>query len=349
MSIDLHNGDCLEIMRSMEDCSVDAVVTDPPYHLKQMTKRFSKPDAKPCGYGKDGSFRRLSKGFMGQSWDGGDIAFKPEVWAECLRLLKPGGHLLAFGGTRTYHRLACAIEDAGFEIRDTIMWLYGSGFPKSLDVSKAVAQNVLEFGTGGINVDACRIDLNGDYKCKANGRPSQTGLGDNYDPSKANLPDTVGRWPANVVHDGSEEVLALFPETKSGAVLHKHHKGQKTDAIYGAFKENISEREWLDNGGSAARFFYCAKASKKERGNSKHPTVKPLKLMEYLCRLVTPPKGIILDPFAGSGTTGIAASHGGFNAILIEADENYFKDIQKRVNEQISGLEMFLNESSINN
>lgn len=258
-SYTIHHGNCISIMRSMPDSSVDSIVTDPPYEL----------------------------GFMGKSWDCTGIAYSVEMWLECLRVLKPGGHLLSFGGSRTYHRMACAIEDAGFEIRDQIMYIYGSGFPKSMDVSKqldkqagvervgtgemvrggcraargggelvgsepieemkwkeitepatdaakqwdgwgtalkpshepivvarkpligTVAENVLRFGTGAINVGGCRVDLNGDYKSKANGRPSQTGLPDNYDPDKANQPDTIGRWPANLILSYPEDEYGL--------------------------------------------------------------------------------------------------------------------------------------------
>lgn len=374
----LHHGDCLDVLAAISDCSIDSVVCDPPYGLS----------------------------FMGRKWDY-DVPSEA-IWRECLRVLKPGGHLLAFAGTRTQHRMAVRIEDAGFEIRDMIAWVYGSGFPKSMDVSKAidkaagvertegarewmggsrtsgishggkqagtssrtifdrpateaakqwqgwgtalkpamepitvarkpligtVAENVLKHGTGAINVDGCRIPFNGDYQCGANGRPSQTGLGDNYDAEKANQHSEVGRWPANFIHDGSDEVTALLSD--------------------------------------AARFFYCAKASKKDRnegceeldrkisarscqaqaeakrGNvveceggafnkarlahNHHPTVKPTDLMRYLCRLVTPPGGLILDPFMGSGSTGKAAMIEGFRFIGIEREAEYLEIAQTRI------------------
>jgi len=379
--IDLRPGDCLEVLASMAPESIDACATDPPYHLASIVKRFGAEGAAPAK-GND-AYERASRGFMGKVWDGGDIAFRPETWAAVLRVLKPGAHLVAFGAPKNYHRLACAIEDAGFEIRDSLMWLFGSGFPKSHDVSKGidarvlhggsnsarmkaanasrpgtgrernttnnngivgtegrgrapindnpateeaarwqgwgtalkpayepiilarkpligtVAQNVMKHGTGAINVDGCRIALDGGYKSKANGRPSQTGLGDNYDPTTANTADTLGRWPANIVHDGSDEVLAGFPPAEEGR--------------------------------SAARFFYCAKAGKADRAESKHPTVKPVALMRWLCRLITPPGGVILDPFAGSGTTGQAALDEGFSAILIEREAEYQADIRRRL------------------
>jgi DNA modification methylase len=423
------HGNSLEVLKTLEDNSVDSIVTDPPYEL----------------------------GFMGKKWDSTGIAYNVELWKECLRVLKPGGHLLAFGGTRTYHRMTCAIEDAGFEIRDCIQWLYGSGFPKSHDISKAidkklgaerevvgtkkgkggenlnilsregkndskdakgcgafgqgakqvdidipvtipaseeakqwdgwgtalkpanepivlarkplsektVAENVLKWGTGGINIDDCRIELNGDYKCKANGRPSLTGLCDNYDPSKANQPDTQGRFPANVILD--EEAGRMLDE-QSGSISYGNKSGgysysDRQYAVQGFVKDckPKAPSNYGDSGG-ASRFFYCAKASKKERnmgledvepttvddGRNKpidnpflrgktprqntHPTVKPVKLMEYLITLITPPNGIVLDPFFGSGTTGIAAVNLGFNYIGIELDEQYIEIARRRIN-----------------
>lgn len=366
----LYHGNCLDILKDIQP--VHACVTDPPYHLSEMTKRFGKKDAKPCGAGKDGSFRRLSKGFMGQTWDGGDISFKSETWETVGNALLPGAHLLSFAGTRTYHRIACAIEDAGFEIRDTIAWLYGQGLPKSMDISKAidkaagverevvgkrpehviskkwreqegrtdlpisllditapatdeakelsgwgtalkpamepicvarkpvsektVAKNVLKHGTGGINIDECRVDT---------------------------------RFPANVIHDGSEEVLEVFPDTKSGTLKGNYKSPCKN--VYGEYSKAVPYN-YTFNEGSAARFFYCAKASSSERGeDNKHPTVKPIDLMAYLCRLVTPKNGIVLDPFMGSGTTAIAALREGFQFIGIEQNEDYFNIAVERI------------------
>jgi len=314
--INLMHGDCLEVLRTLPDNSVDSVVTDPPYGLS----------------------------FMGKKWDYDVPAV--EVWAECLRVLKPGGHLLAFAGTRTQHRMAVRIEDAGFEIRDMIAWVYGSGFPKSLDVSKAidkaggtldgayditapateaaqqwqgwgtalkpamemitmarkplvgtVAENVLAHGTGAINVDGCRVG------CEA--RPvmvrtetvvSATSMnGQSTGATSSGELTTSGRWPANLIHDGSEEPCALL--------------------------------------GDAARFFYCAKASKRDReDNNNHPTVKPTDLMRYLCRLVTPPGGVVLDPFMGSGSTGKAAMLEGFQFIGIDISDEYLEIARARIN-----------------
>ena len=444
----LHNEDCIEQMQKMidEGVQVDSVVTDPPYEL----------------------------GFMGKSWDSTGIAFQKETWELALQLLKPGGHLLAFGGSRTYHRMAVAIEDAGFEIRDQIMWLYGSGFPKSLNIGKAidktadykiqsklrrdvvqsvidagfelpgrsitdwtkedhapgkkwwnqflewlptlsdenqdrihrkflskgysgktafwnieggmgdfeitapatpeakqwegwgtalkpahepvvmarkplaentVAENVLKHGTGGINIDECRIE-GGERDARENNTSygiSRIGEENDIRGNKAIGKTSLGRFPANVMHDGSEEVLKEFPNTKS-----------------------------IEDEGSAARFFYCPKVSKNERNRgldnfeekktssmsgrrdphdmekSKidndvtgrfvterkniHPTVKPVELMKYLCRLVTPKGGTVLDPFMGSGSTGMAAKDEGFEFIGIEKEKEYFEIAEQRIN-----------------
>ena len=473
----IHNGNCIEVMRTMADNSVDSIVTDPPYEL----------------------------GFMGKSWDSTGIAFTVEVWTEVLRVLKPGGHLLAFSGSRTYHRMAVAIEDAGFQIRDQIMWIYGSGFPKSLDVSKAidktdaavarrerdlkftawmrstgitakqindstqsnmgnhyltdkeqpavataemfdnlrpflpevpewvekmvrertvesenfkkrevvgsrqvpighafagevyggdssnqeinitapatreaqqwagwgtalkpahepivlarkpligtVAANVLEHGTGGLNIDESRVGSDGGTSGATFGDGQEiygNGLNGNFGKPVEGL----GRFPANLIHDGSDEVVALFP-----------------------------------NSGTAARFFYCAKASKRDRnegldgfegqsigakGNgltricatcsastiqgcecpdrtyvnptrqNHHPTVKPTDLMRYLVKLITPPNGIVLDPFTGSGSTGKGAVMEGFNFIGIELDPDYVAIATARIQHQLDNIEVTL-------
>lgn len=365
----------LETMSRMADNSVDSIVTDPPYGLK----------------------------FMGKKWDY-DVP-PVEVWKECLRVLKPGGYLLAFAGTRTQHRMAVRIEDAGFEIRDMIAWVYGSGFPKSLDVSKqldkmagmerqvvgesqwkgrnpngrnhgndtfkkygvdkrtdeqtsqvtapssdaakewqgwgtalkpalepitvarkpivgTVAANVLKWGTGGINIDGCRV---GESGARNNGsKPAEDGYQKNEIFGKRMPSERVdydmGRFPSNLIHDGSEEVLALFPETTSGAFPKKAAAGDFFKGI-GAIAE---ERKEMGDSGSAARFFYTAKASQSERGKGNdHPTVKPLAIMRYLCRLVTQPGGIIYDPYAGSGTTIIAAIEEGFSAFGSDLDAHH--------------------------
>lgn len=326
----LLQGDCLEMIKTLDDNSVDSIVTDPPYEL----------------------------GFMGKKWDATGIAYNVDLWRECLRVLKPGGHLLAFSGSRTYHRMTCAIEDAGFEVRDQIMWVYGSGFPKSLDVSKAmqknvyvaasdlydvpspadrwqgwgtalkpahepicvarkpligtVAENVLAHGTGALNIDGCRVETEGTWQPST--RKANESIGTFQTSERTTAQHSAGRWPANLIHDGLET-------------------------------------EW-------SRFFYCAKASKKDRdagldGFEKttkagsgalrdgdrdtapranvHPTVKPTDLMRYLCRLVTPPNGVVLDPFMGSGSTGKAAALEGFEFIGIEREAEYLLIADARI------------------
>jgi DNA modification methylase len=483
----LHLGDCLESLRAMADSSVDSIVTDPPYGLS----------------------------FMGKRWDYDVPA--TEVWAECLRVLKPGGHLLAFAGTRTQHRMAVRIEDAGFEIRDMIAWVYGSGFPKSLDVSKAidkarddsadglrvgawlraqrearglkqkevaalwpsasggltgcvanwetlgkvpkwdqwlrlkefigfsdemdaevwrlngrkgtpgnerqdrevsgpagndvfqptqrvinpgtpvldaarqwqgwgtalkpalepitvarkpligtVAANVLAHGTGALNIDGCRVSVSADDDIHAKNPSTKGGFGHAgasvygdsagapaYDPA-------AGRWPANLIHDGSDEVVALFPITSSGSVKSGTRDNGKAAGCLGEFGGR--DMPGIEGStGSAARFFYCAKASRKDRheglddpgaqfkrgttlrkventatGGNNHPTVKPTDLMAYLCRLVTPPGGVVLDPFMGSGSTGKAAVREGFRFIGCELSPVYLAIAEDRVANELN-------------
>jgi DNA modification methylase len=486
----LLKGNCLETLKTLPDNSVDSIVTDPPYEL----------------------------GFMGKSWDNSGIAYNQDLWAECLRVLKPGGHLLAFSGSRTYHRMVVAIEDSGFEIRDQIMYLYGSGFPKSLDVSKAidktngetdrlirftlwmrttglkvkdvtqvlvennlisengtiaghyfamkstsqpaiptvamwkvmrpliaevpewvdelvqrieaerevvgtkdsnllavapgldndrsattlditapatpaakqwqgwgtalkpahepivvarkpligtVANNVLTYGTGAINIDGSRVGTDERINQPAGSLGNDCTMSGGLAQENAKPTTATGRWPANVIHDGSEEVLAGFPNTgKSGVAVRRNGNNAK-----GMFPVAIAEGSadvGFNDSGSAARFFYCAKASKSERNagleglperivneitppgtqgaNSPragagrngatqnfHPTVKPLALMRYLVKLVTPPNGTVLDPFLGSGTTAVAVILEGFNWIGCEMTEDYWPIIEARV------------------
>jgi site-specific DNA-methyltransferase (adenine-specific) len=395
--VSLYHGDCIEVMRQLPDNSVDAVVTDPPYLLD----------------------------FMGKGWDSADgIAGKPEVWKEALRVLKPGGHLLAFGGTRTWHRLAVAIEDAGFEVRDSVAWMYGSGFPKSHDVSKAidkragverekvridarevrnpkaigngtdgmeggtrpwieaamergyhekdssipatpaaeqwqgwgtalkpahepivvarkpligtVAENVLTHGTGALNIDGCRIGTQEMMKTQGAGTgvvvsKSDSMAGAHYE--RINAGTVTGRWPANVILD---EPQAAELDKQSG-VSKDGVAGARTGAANGyegGWGGQPEHRNGYGGQGGASRFFYVAKASKKERPNVDgvaHPTVKPMALMRYLVRLVTPPGGTVLEPFAGSGTTIEAALEEGFNVIGIEMTDEYLPLILARI------------------
>lgn len=289
MKYEIHHGDCIEVMRTMPENSVDSIVTDPPYGL----------------------------GFMGKAWD----ALPPgEEWArECLRVLKPGGHLLAFGGTRTWHRLAVAIEDAGFEIRDSIAWMYGSGFPKHRATLKpafepivmarkafkgSLGANEAIHRTGALDIDGCKIG--------------------------------PGRWPANVALD---EGVAEMLDRQSG-VLHApgSNGGSKNSAVYGIDVAAAQHATYRDSGG-ASRFFYVAKAPKSERyaiDGVSHPTVKPLALMRWLVRLVTPPGGVILEPFAGSGTTVEACILEGFDCIAIECEAEYLPLIQARIDRRIA-------------
>lgn len=325
------NLDCIVGMSGLGANAVDAIVTDPPYEL----------------------------GFMGKKWDSTGIAFNVNTWINALNVLKPGGYLLAFGGSRTYHRMTCAIEDAGFEIRDCIMWIYGSGFPKSHNgewggtalkpahepiilarkpLIGTVAANMAQWGVGGLNIDGCRVEASDAAVLAKNWNrvqsTKQSKIATALSPKEQIRLDTyansAGRWPANVIHDGSEEVIAGFPESKDGIPV--GGKG-KASSIYGTQCDRTGgKNQGYGGGGSVARFFYCAKASKKDRDeNNIHPTVKPTDLMRYLCRLVTPNGGTILDPFAGSGSTGKAAKLEGFKFIGFELNLEYCDIANQRI------------------
>lgn len=325
MTARIITGDCLDVMAGMEPASVDAIVTDPPYGLN----------------------------FMARDWDHGVPGER--YWIEALRVAKPGAHLLAFGGTRTFHRLTCAIEDAGWEIRDCLMWVYGSGFPKSKNIggglgtalkpawepiilaraplAGTVAATVCEHGTGALNIDGCRIGGEPWTAHDATGLAKTKFFTVGETPVIHKEPHALGRWPANLIHDGSDEVIELFPKTGGG-----DKRGDCSGTRPGGFA-NIgadrgdgtpNARVYADTG-SAARFFYCAKASRAERGEGNvHPTVKPLALMRYLCRLITPPGGLVLDPFAGSGSTLLTAVAEGFAAVGIEKDPTYAEIARQR-------------------
>jgi site-specific DNA-methyltransferase (adenine-specific) len=350
-------GDCLQRMRELADNSVDSIVCDPPYHLLSTVKRFGKVPRTESTMPKSEPHARMSRGFMGQTWDGGDVAFRPETWAEVLRVLKPGGHLVAFSGTRTYHRMACAIEDAGFEVRDQLAWAYGSGFPKSHNLGDGWgtalkpswepialcrkpmegtnAANMAKWSVGGLNIDACRIDL-------ADGEPLQGGLSGDYERldtqekgwgfKRVDRPAGLGRWPANLCHDGSDEVVAGFPDSDGAAAAVGPQYGPKSSVnAYGDWGPR-QEMQPRGDSGSAARFFYCAKATSDERGEgNNHPTVKPVSLMRWLVRLVTPKGGTVLDPFMGSGSTLIAADAEQFNAIGCELSPEYAAIAERRI------------------
>ncbi len=419
-------GSCLDRMRELPDASVDAVVTDPPYEL----------------------------GFMGKSWDSSGIAFNTDVWLECLRVLKPGGHLLAFGGSRTWHRIAVAVEDAGFQIRDSVAWLYGSGFPKSLDVSKAidkaagvereivtetvqdifgerteevsetrmnepsgivsvgqgertlierketlpataeavkwqgwgtalkpafepvivarkplvgtVAANVLEYGTGALNIDGTRIGAGGQLKWST---PRDMGFSGGTDSDGLAMSNAAGRWPSNVVLD---EFTAGLVDEQSGMLKSGSKKpltNKSPGGVYGHGRKFGNVNFFSASEGGASRFFYVAKASKRDRNEGLdaleeqrhsdrekddgvggdnprnrtnaakqnfHPTVKPTDLMRQLVRLVTPPSGVVLDPFTGSGSTGKAAILEGFEFIGCELTQEYLPIIEGRLNHAVA-------------
>lgn len=522
----IYQGDSFEVLDTLEEKSIDAIVTDPPYGLTSITKRFGKEDSAPAKESKDGSFARLSKGFMGKTWDGTGIEYNVDFWKKCFKVLKPGGYLLSFGGTRTFHRIACAIEEAGFEIRDTLMWLYGSGFPKSMDISKqidknanseelniigqwlkeqrikanlskkqvaeflnitesaiynweenpkkygfptkenwlkikalynfdgsfddfkkeairkvigtkkvmgkdndiiygkykggeinitipttlnamkyagygtclkpayepiimarkpvegTVADNMLKYGVGGINIDECRVENNlheeiGRNNKKGSYTSSRT-MGVSSTPAVDRTGRTnLGRFPANVITDGSDEVKANMPFTKSNGGKttmsdFSKYNGSMMNTIN--LKENPSRKDsnYISpcDSGNASRYFYCAKASKKDRDegldnfedkkftsvlNTKngsgerldgastpirkniHPTVKPTELMQYLVRLVAPKGAVVLDPFCGSGSTGKACMYenternANYKFIGIEMTEEYLPIIVARI------------------
>lgn len=383
--VTLHHGDCLDVLRGIPDSSIDAVVTDPPYALGFMGRSWDTfgdvgrgaqarvqraGEVTPTGRGHGTSAGPyLASGVDSLRSAGAPFQRWCTEWTtECLRVLKPGGHLLAFGGTRTWHRLASAVEDAGFEVRDSIAWLYGSGFPKSLNLTDddgrrtgwgtalkpafepivvgrkpldgTVAANVLRHGTGALNVDACRTetsdDLNGGAYSETGGRAVSASL----NPSGMNAAGATahgtyrqpsGRWPANVLLDGdqADELDEQSGERTSGVLAAHHTRNPKDAGILGAYGSADGERGYGDTGG-ASRFFpvfrYEAKAPASQRpkvDGVAHPTVKPLDLMRWLVRLVTPPGGTVLEPFAGSGTTVEACVIEGFKCIAIEKTDEY--------------------------
>ena len=380
----LHLGDCRDLLGAIATDAIDAIVTDPPYELTS---------ARPPGGRSAATRGAVMRGFMGLEWDATGIAYDPALWRECLRVLKPGAHLLAFGGTRTAHRMVCAIEDAGFEIRDSILWLYGSGFPKSKNLTGArqgwgsalkpahepivlarkplaertLEANVARYGTGVLNIDGCRVPTSeklagGDCRAGSVGAkhpgwarpwmddPNSTAAHAARCRDNVARAEVLGRWPANVIHDGSDEVLAAFPEAPGQCADAKLGNELKTSRVYGAMRRERNDEPSAKSentgavgfkmrpgarrldAGTAARFFYCAKASRADRGDgNSHPTVKPTALMTYLCRLVTPPGGTVLDPFTGSGSTGVAAMREGLRFVGIEAQTAYLEIARRRI------------------
>lgn len=335
----LHLGDCLEIMRALPGDSVSSIITDPPYGIS----------------------------FMGQKWDY-DVP-QVDIWKEALRVLKPGGHLLAFASTRTQHRMAVRIEDAGFEIRDMIAWVYGSGMPKSHNLKGdhkgwgtglkpalepitfarkpfrgTVANNVQAHGVGALNIDACRVKPAGESRERIGEESRERRYTDRGSTNFATKPgirggDPAGRWPANLIHDGSCEVREAFPDAPGQQGDLAGHKGsrQSPNGVFGKMGPAHDHKARIEQDTSAARFFYCAKATKKDRGmGNTHPSVKPVGLMAYLCRLVTPVGGVILDPFMGSGSTGKAAILEGFRFIGCELSPEYFEMAKRRIAYELS-------------
>lgn len=343
-------GNALEVIPRLVDegVVVDSVVTDPPYHLTARTSRFGKEGSAPPKFGKDGAMGRLSKGFMGKTWDGGDIAFRPETWATVGTIMRPGAFLLVFGGTRTYHRMTCAIEDAGFVIQDCIMWLYGTGFPKRRDMLKpAYEPIVVAYKPGGdrtMQIDECRVEAEAVRQDTAGRRTVKDGKGwgvaqggCSYEKGLGATFTNKGRWPANICHDGSDEVISAFPRAGGG---YGTENRAVSKGVYGDFSGATKGKivGYGDAKGSAARFFWSPKAGKTDRNGSKHPTVKPITLLDWLVPLVTPIGGTVLDPFAGTGTTGAAAENQGRNSILIEREPEYLSDIQRRFGYDLQSL-----------
>ena len=402
-------GDCSTILLTLPENSVDAVVTDPPYCLTSIRKRFSKThiedDTKTSAKARlprseAGPHARQSRGFMGHAWDD-DIAFDPETWAALLRVAKPGAYLAAFAARKNRHRMVCAIEDAGWTIHDELLWAYGSGMPignKSVPDApgmgttlkpcyepitvarkplseKTYAANWAKWGTGLINIDGCRVESaehriaqepgyaafdqrNVDAgirpkvyrvkRMKSGAELARTGGNYRAEDETEFYEGTLapGRWPSTLLTDGSEEVFALFPASKGqlakASTSDTRRAGQN---VYGEMKRGSEHAmEPRNDSGSAARFFnafpytdedsrifYSGKANKADRAGSSHPTVKPIALMRWLCRMVTPPGGLVLDPFSGSGATGEAAIKEGLSAVLLEREEIYQADICRRM------------------
>ncbi len=350
----IFNEDCRETMARMPDNFIDSIVTDPPYEL----------------------------GFMGKKWDSSGIAYNVDLWKECFRVLKPGGFLLAFGGTRTSHRVVCSIEDAGFEIRNSIIWIFGQGYPKSGSTQlkpahepicvarkplseKNVEENVLKWGTGKFNIDECRIATSDKLTAGSGGLLSNVRDNKSYPDDNKFKQSKLGRFPANVIFDEFTADLLdkQMPNAGAFAPVKRGSKG-KSKNVYGDFKQKGDDgASFYEDLGGPSKFFYCAKADRIERNagleqfkekpllwssgtknpgsfqsdgtkkasQNNHPTVKPVKLIQYLCKLVTPKGGIIYDPFGGSGTTAVASINEGFFWILSEIVPEYCDITNKRI------------------
>ncbi len=372
MNVSVRPGDGRESLQRMIDAGefVQSVVTDPPYGLTSVVKRFGKDGAAKAKHGTDGAFARASAGFMGKAWDGTGIERDPEFWRLVHDVLLPGGFCFAFSGARTGHWQAVAMEQAGFIMHPMHVWMYGSGMPKAHDAAKAIDKymgvegssdaekwsgwkygtqtqkpaiepiylaqrpfsekngpaNLISHGVGALNIDGCRIttsdNLNGVAYATAGNRkesPSLHGGSGMNVPGKTVGKDFIqptGRYPANLLHDGSPAALDLFPGTAE----------KSASRFFGSFPPDTDIA------------IYAPKAGKADRAGSKHPTVKPIALMRYLIRHVTPPGGTVLDPFAGSGSTAAAALEEGFNCILMESDEAYVEFLHQRFGEKTSNL-----------
>ena len=382
----VHAGDCAAIMPTFAENSFDAAICDPPYHLQSIVKRFAKTGRTDKTRTTSGPHQRTANGFMNKTWDGGDVAFQSSTWELVFDALKPGAFVIAFSSSRTYHHMAVAIEKAGFITHPLLGWIFGQGFPKAhrVDVigwegwrygaqalkpalepiycgqkpfSEATGSlNVARWGTGALNIDACRVatdDLAGKVY---NNSGSNLSWGGTYGKGSVSG-NSIGRWPANLCHDNSPQVLAAFPDSdgQQGDVRGDEPSVPLGGAVFGDGMARIPAPKRGDSG-SAARFFasfpqdgqrfwYGSKADDDDRTGSRHPTVKPVALMQWLCRLVTPPGGTILDPFAGTGTTGEAAYREGFNAVLCEREVEYLEDIKRRMKLCLAGPDERARES----
>jgi len=382
----IHHGDCLDVMAGMDAASVDAIVTDPPYDLIEPRSLVGFGTSQRNGGRSEAEKAARRGGFMGKSWDGTGIAFRPRTWEEAFRVAKPGAYLLAFGGTRTYHRMTCAIEDAGWIIRDCLVWAYASGFPKSKALLKPAWEPIVMARKPGplreLAIDACRIPHAGsgdleESQAKNPGRDGETVTSDVYGADRPQqLVNVVGRWPSNVVLTSP-----IFDGDTPGVVgggIATTHPGKVRGGAVAIYGNDIERTPWDEgpgDSGTYSRFFLIPKADRAERepvlgglplreyttaelrdfgavdGNPRkpatghishranhHPTVKPLDLMRHLVRLVTPTDGLVLDPFLGSGTTGLAAEMEGFRWVGIEREAEYVAIAEARLNGTQKGL-----------